>query len=75
MRVVKATNMGGSGKRTSQAVIDAEQYNYLVSVEDNLRALLQRTPPDTEVSSQTMRAINAIASLMECYVPDREPGE
>ncbi len=75
MRVVKATNMGGSGKRTSQAVTDAEQYNYLASVEDNLRALLQRTRQDTELFAQAMRTLNAIGTLMECYVPDREPGE
>ena len=54
---------------------DAEQYNYLASVEDNLRALLQRTRQDTELFAQAMRTLNAIGTLMECYVPDREPGE
>jgi hypothetical protein len=54
---------------------DAEQQNYLISVDENLRAWLQRTPPDTELSAKVMRAINAIGTLMESFVPDREPGE
>jgi len=54
-------------------MIDTEQYNYLASVEENLRALAGRPPPNTELSDQAMRALNAIVTLMECYVPDREP--
>jgi hypothetical protein len=54
---------------------DAEQYDYLATVQDNLRALVQRTPPHSELSAQAMRALNVIGTLMECYVPEREPGE
>jgi hypothetical protein len=54
---------------------DAEQYDYLASVQDNLMALIRRTPPDTPLSGRAMQALNAIGTLMECYVPDREPGE
>jgi hypothetical protein len=54
---------------------DAEPQKYLASVEENLTAWLQRTQPETERSANIMRAVNAIGTLMDSYVPDREPGE
>jgi hypothetical protein len=54
---------------------DAEQRNYLASVEDNLRALVGRTPPDTDRSYHAVCALNAISALKECHAPGREPRE
>ena len=44
---------------------DAEQYDYLASVQDNLHALIERTPPDTAFRSgharpQRHRHINGV---------------
>lgn len=63
--------------QTGYPMTGAEQEKYLASVEENLRALVGRTPPNSELFDQAVRALNAIGALIECFqpVPDREPGE
>jgi hypothetical protein len=53
---------------------DAEQYDYLATVQDNLRALVQRTPPHSELSAQAMRTLNVIGTLATDATAQRAVG-
>lgn len=49
-----------------------DHFGYLCDVQDHLRTMIDQVPDDRELFGLAMRAINALESVKEHFIPDRE---
>jgi hypothetical protein len=49
-----------------------DHFEYLCDVQEHLRTMIDEAPDDKELFGLAMQAINAVQSVIEHFIPDRE---